>query len=113
MLVNFMTIGNILRTFGIFCGHTVYFLLIWYIFSRFGMLCQEKCSIPNHEHFDAKCLVEAVACVVLLLQPFQTKLFDQAVVPHNDACSTRETLEPILRSGVVKIYSATYSMARL
>jgi hypothetical protein len=45
--------------FGIFCGHVVYFVAIWYIlwpfgifcghlvyFSRFGMLYQEKSGSP-------------------------------------------------------------------
>jgi hypothetical protein len=34
-LVYFRAIGNFLRPFGIFCGN-------WYIFSRFGILDQEK-----------------------------------------------------------------------
>jgi hypothetical protein len=28
--------------FGIFCGHFVHFMVIWYIFFRFGMLQKEK-----------------------------------------------------------------------
>jgi hypothetical protein len=34
------------RSFGVFCGHLVYFMVIWYIFSRFGMLHQEKSGNP-------------------------------------------------------------------
>jgi hypothetical protein len=35
----------------IFYGHLVYFLVIWYIFPRFGMLYQEKSGslAPNSE----------------------------------------------------------------
>jgi hypothetical protein len=29
----FMTIWSIVWSFGIFCGHLVYFMFIWYIFS--------------------------------------------------------------------------------
>jgi hypothetical protein len=31
-LVNFMDIFSILRTFGLFYGHLVYFVVIWYFF---------------------------------------------------------------------------------
>jgi hypothetical protein len=41
-----MVIWSILRPFGIFCGHLVYFIVIWYIFPRFGMLYQEKSGNP-------------------------------------------------------------------
>jgi hypothetical protein len=37
-----MASWNILSSFGIFCRHLVYFVVIWYIFSCFGMLHQEK-----------------------------------------------------------------------
>jgi hypothetical protein len=40
---------SILLPFRIFCGHTyilVYFIAIWNIFSRFGMLCQDKSGSP-------------------------------------------------------------------
>jgi hypothetical protein len=33
--------------FGIFCDHLVYFMTIWYIFPRFGMLCREKSGNPD------------------------------------------------------------------
>jgi hypothetical protein len=39
-LVNFMAIGNIL------C-HLVYFVVIWHIFLRFGILDQEKSGNPD------------------------------------------------------------------
>jgi hypothetical protein len=42
MLVYFVAISDILRPFGIFCGHFGYFMVIWYIFPRFGMLYKEK-----------------------------------------------------------------------
>jgi hypothetical protein len=40
--------GNILWPFGIFCGNLVYFVVIWYIFTRFGILEQEKSGNPVH-----------------------------------------------------------------
>jgi hypothetical protein len=42
-LVYFTTIGNIL------CGHLVYFVVIWYIFPRFGILYQEKSGNPDRQ----------------------------------------------------------------
>jgi hypothetical protein len=39
VLLYFMVIWNILQSFGIFYGNVV---VIWYIFPRFGILCQEK-----------------------------------------------------------------------
>jgi hypothetical protein len=42
--------------FGIFCGHLVYLIgnvvIIWSIFHRFGILCQEKSGNPARgSHF--------------------------------------------------------------
>jgi hypothetical protein len=42
-----MVIWSILRPFGLFCGHLVYFVAIWSIFSRFGMLFKEKSGNPE------------------------------------------------------------------
>jgi hypothetical protein len=36
LLIYFMAIWNILQTFGIFYNHLAHFVLIWYIFFRFG-----------------------------------------------------------------------------
>jgi hypothetical protein len=44
ILAYFMTIRNVLRTFGIFCGHLVYF-------PRFGILYQEKSGNPAANFF--------------------------------------------------------------
>jgi hypothetical protein len=41
-----MAIKNILQTFGIFYDHLVHFVLIWYIFSGFGIMYQEKSGNP-------------------------------------------------------------------
>jgi hypothetical protein len=41
ILVYFMTIWSILRPFGIFYGHLVYFAVIWYIFPVF-VFCTKK-----------------------------------------------------------------------
>jgi hypothetical protein len=46
IVVIFYGIWSILKTFSTFSGHRVYFLVIWYISSRFGMLCQEKSGNP-------------------------------------------------------------------
>jgi hypothetical protein len=43
----FMDILNILRTFGIFYDRLVHFVLIWYIFSGFGIMYQEKSYSPE------------------------------------------------------------------
>jgi hypothetical protein len=48
-LVYFMTIWSILRPLKIFSGHLVYFVIIWYIFPRFGILYQEKSDYPAPE----------------------------------------------------------------
>jgi hypothetical protein len=47
MLVYLMAIWSILQSFGMFCGHLVFFIVDLVYFSRFGMLCQEKSG--NHE----------------------------------------------------------------
>jgi hypothetical protein len=41
-----MTIWNILRTFRIFNDNLVHIVLIWYIFSSFGVMYQEKSGNP-------------------------------------------------------------------
>jgi hypothetical protein len=46
MLIYFMAIWNILRTFGIFYDHLVHFVFIWYIFSGFGNIYREKSGNP-------------------------------------------------------------------
>jgi hypothetical protein len=45
-LVYFMVLWSILRPFENFCGHLVNFIVIWWIFSRFGMFYQEKSGNP-------------------------------------------------------------------
>jgi hypothetical protein len=42
LLLYLMAIWNMLPPFGIFYDHLVLLVFIWYIFSRFGKLCQEK-----------------------------------------------------------------------
>jgi hypothetical protein len=41
-----MSIWSILWLFGKFCVYLVHFMVKWYIFPRFGMLCQEKSGNP-------------------------------------------------------------------
>jgi hypothetical protein len=47
MLLYFMDTWSILRSFVIFYGHLVWFMVIWYIFSRFGILYREKSGNPG------------------------------------------------------------------
>jgi hypothetical protein len=42
ILVYFMTIWSLLRPLEIFYGHLVYFVVIWFIFPRFGILDQKN-----------------------------------------------------------------------
>jgi hypothetical protein len=46
ILIYFMSISNILHTFGIFHGNLVHFVFIWYILSGFGIMYQEKSGNP-------------------------------------------------------------------
>jgi hypothetical protein len=41
---------DFLRTFGIFFDHLVHFVVIWYIFSGFGIMYQEKSGIPGPDY---------------------------------------------------------------
>jgi hypothetical protein len=50
ILVYFMTIWSILLPLEILYGHLAYFAVIWYIFPRFGILCQEKSGNPACDH---------------------------------------------------------------
>jgi hypothetical protein len=47
ILVHLMTLLSILRPLEIFYGHLVYFVVIWYIFPRFGILDQQKSGNPG------------------------------------------------------------------
>jgi hypothetical protein len=55
MLIYFMAIWNILWIFGISCDHSVHIVLIWYIFSCFGIMHQEKSGNPASEAFEICC----------------------------------------------------------
>jgi hypothetical protein len=46
MLVYDMDIWYILGPFGIFCGHSVYFILVWHIFSQFWYVVPRKIWQP-------------------------------------------------------------------
>jgi hypothetical protein len=43
-----MDTWSILRSSVIFNGHSEQFVVIWYIFPRFGILYQEKSGNPGH-----------------------------------------------------------------
>jgi hypothetical protein len=47
ILVYFITIWSILRPLEIVYGHLVCFVVIWYLFPRFGILDQGKSSNPG------------------------------------------------------------------
>jgi hypothetical protein len=49
MLVYFMSIRSILRPLETFCGHLIFFVVIWFIFLCFGMLYQEKSGNPDSD----------------------------------------------------------------
>jgi hypothetical protein len=59
-MVYFMAIWYILRPFGIFYDHLVYFVVNWCIFPRFGMLSQEKPGNPA---------LHTYACAILGYMP--------------------------------------------
>jgi hypothetical protein len=46
MLIHFMTIWNILQTFGIFYNYLAHFVFIWYISPGFGIMYQEISGNP-------------------------------------------------------------------
>jgi hypothetical protein len=46
IVVYFMVIRNILRSFGVFLWPFGNVAVIWYIFPRFGILCLEKSGNP-------------------------------------------------------------------
>jgi hypothetical protein len=49
MFVYLMAFWSILGPIRIFYGHLVYFLIIWYIFPRFGILYQGKSGNPGSD----------------------------------------------------------------
>jgi hypothetical protein len=51
MLIYFMDVWNILRTFGIFYDHLVHFVFIWYIFPVFGIMYHENSGNPGPQLF--------------------------------------------------------------
>jgi hypothetical protein len=63
-----MTIWSILWIFRIFCDHLVHIGLIWYIFSSFGIMHQEKSGNP-----DSECNEEVGVRILLAFQPQQKK----------------------------------------
>jgi hypothetical protein len=41
--------GHMVYLFGIFCVHSEYFMVVWFIFPRFGMLFDEKSGNPGSD----------------------------------------------------------------
>jgi hypothetical protein len=58
ILVYFMTIWSILLLLEIFYVHLVYFVVIWYNFSRFGILYEEESGNPGLHTYVALFCVE-------------------------------------------------------
>jgi hypothetical protein len=54
-----MAIWNILPIFGIFYDHLVHFVLIWYIFTGFGIMYLEKSGKPGLVHLQLSALTRA------------------------------------------------------
>jgi hypothetical protein len=54
ILVHLMIFWTILWPLAIFYGHLVYFVVIWYIFPRFGILYQENSGNPDSSDFSSK-----------------------------------------------------------
>jgi hypothetical protein len=72
----FMAILNILRTFGIFNDHLVHFVFIWYIFSGFGIMNNEKSgnSVESGSQNDFK--FKFRLCYVLQVQNLPISFFN-------------------------------------
>jgi hypothetical protein len=51
-----MAIWNILRTLGTVYDYLVHFVFIWYIFSGFGIMYQEKSGNPGEDALLASCV---------------------------------------------------------
>jgi hypothetical protein len=49
MLVYFVAIWSLLLPFGVFSGNLINLIVIWLIFSRFGMLDREKSGNPEQD----------------------------------------------------------------
>jgi hypothetical protein len=92
-----MAIWNILRPFGEFSDHLVNFVLIWYIFSRFGITHQQKSGNPDtyvciygmaiDDFVDMKHISRVV-------QPYRRCWYEQM----------RETRECLLGTGSTKLF---------
>jgi hypothetical protein len=75
-----MAIWCILRTFGTFYDHLVHFVFIWYIFSGFGIMYQEKSDnpdFPSHQRFFLSSFwqKESLFCQIVGVDTRQMTLF--------------------------------------
>jgi hypothetical protein len=61
--VYILAILVVLRQFGVFYLHWEYFVVIWYIFSHFGMLQQEKSGNPGRGAISEKHLQQLASSV--------------------------------------------------
>jgi hypothetical protein len=61
-----MAVWYILRTFRIFYDHLVHIVLMWNIFSSFGIVHQEKSGNPVVHLFAISCANTLILCVYKL-----------------------------------------------
>jgi hypothetical protein len=65
--------------YGISFGHSLYFMVIWYIFARFGMLYQEKSGNPA-QYLDSSfsnenyCSSKQITFVLFQQEPFSQRI---------------------------------------
>jgi hypothetical protein len=77
-----MAVWNIVRTLGIFYDHLARFMFIWYIFSRFGIMCQEKSGNPAFGAAPVPVSSWPALERALLAPSFQTQAFFVAAFTH-------------------------------
>jgi hypothetical protein len=60
-----MATWNISGTFGIFYDHLVHFEFVWYIFSGFGIVYQEKSGNPVNSRYLRTINISNICCRIL------------------------------------------------
>jgi hypothetical protein len=98
-LVYFTAIGNILWPYGIF-------VVIWYIFSRFGILDKEKSGNPAQKPFIEAQHEFLQTALFVLLFPFQNYHKSAETEFHIFCCSTETCRRPTEHWG--QLYKTIY-----
>jgi hypothetical protein len=75
MLIHFTPIWTSLRTFEIVYEHLVHFVFIWYIFSGFGIIHQEKSGNPGAGATGVHCSVAAKQLSTHTVRPHHLESF--------------------------------------